>query len=115
MSYCVKIVLPLIANKTLPLARVVKVHPGTDQTVRVATLKIGNREFQGPVSKLICLVEAEQPDPLTLFTNQEQRHSDVSAEEALLPTSRTLTPSNGCSRQPTPRMVQPTEPVETKL
>ena len=38
-----------------PLARVIKVHPGPDHLVRVATLKTAVSEFQRPVAKLVRL------------------------------------------------------------
>ena len=38
-----------------PIARVIKVHPGSDGLIRVATVKTATSEFQRPVAKLILL------------------------------------------------------------
>ena len=42
-----------------PLARVIQVHPGKDQRVRVVTLKTSSGVYKRPIVKLVLLLPIE--------------------------------------------------------
>ncbi|XP_011858173.1 PREDICTED: uncharacterized protein LOC105555742 [Vollenhovia emeryi] len=44
-----------------PLARIVRVHPGSDGHVRVATVKTASTELRRPIVKLVLLPRAAEP------------------------------------------------------
>ena len=52
-----------------PLARVVKVHPGRDGLVRVATIKTKNGLYTRPVTKLALLLERDK-EHSTIYEDQ---------------------------------------------
>ena len=45
-----------------PLARVIAVHPGKDDLVRVVTLKTERGEYKRPITKLVVLIPADYKD-----------------------------------------------------
>jgi hypothetical protein len=55
-----------------PLARVVKIHPGRDGFVRVATIKTKTGLYTRPVTKLALLMERESADKEYFTVNEDQ-------------------------------------------
>ncbi len=47
-----------------PLARVIDVHPGRDNLVRVVTIKTEKGIYRRPVTKIVVLVPADQDQEL---------------------------------------------------
>ena len=43
-----------------PLARVIEVHPGKDNLVRVATIRTANRTYTCPITKLALLLPSDE-------------------------------------------------------
>ncbi len=63
----------LIKDKTLkdrswPLARVIDVHPGQDNIVRVVALRANNNVYRRSVNQLVLLIEAPSPTAMPSLT-----------------------------------------------
>ena len=88
------------ANHTWPLARIEEVHPGSDDRVRVVTLRFGKKLMKRPTNKVILLV----PDL------EEQTTSSYPSYEISRDNSHPMDQTTHDSLQsssPGPKMVQP--------